>query len=86
MVHDYMSVCEGPACLGSPLTSRERQVLQLLAEGMTTKTIAWELSISPKTVDWCRNQLMRKLGITSIAGLVRYAIREGLTPLAAPNS
>ncbi len=67
---------EGPRCAG--LTARERQVVQLLAEGQTTKMVATELSLSPKTVDWHKGRIMKKLGIESIAGLVRFAIREGL--------
>lgn len=61
------------------LTSRERQVVQLLAEGKTTKQIARQLHVSPKTVDSNRRQVMKKLGISSVAELTKYAIREGLT-------
>jgi DNA-binding NarL/FixJ family response regulator len=51
----------------------------LLAEGNTTKQIALQLHISPKTVDSNRRQVMNKLGISSVAELTKYAIREGLT-------
>ena len=61
------------------LTARERQVVQLLAEGKTTKQIALHLHVSPKTVDSNRRQVMNKLGISSVAELTKYAIREGLT-------
>lgn len=61
------------------LTARERQVVQLLAEGKTTKQVALQLHVSPKTVDSNRRHVMTKLGITSVAGLTKYAIREGLT-------
>lgn len=61
------------------LTTRERQVIQLLAEGKTTKQIALQLHVSPKTVDSNRRQVMKKLGISSVAELTKYAIREGLT-------
>lgn len=61
------------------LTSRERQVLQLIAEGLSTKQVALRLSISPKTADANRRQIMKELGIHSIAELTKYAIREGLT-------
>ena len=61
-----------------PLTSRERQVLQLMAEGETTKEIATTLQVSTKTVEFHRYKIMEKLNIHSIAGLVRYAIRSGL--------
>ena len=65
----------------STLTPREREVLQLLAEGKTTKEIASRLHISVKTVETHRRKIMGKLDIGSIAELTKYAIREGLTPL-----
>ncbi len=65
----------------SILTARELEVLQLLAEGKTTKQIAFHLKISGKTVDTHRQQLMDKLGIHSIAELTKYALRERLTSL-----
>lgn len=61
-----------------PLSPRERQVLQLVAEGMTTKQIASVLSISVKTADSHRTRIMRKLDLHETASLVRYAIRSGL--------
>ena len=61
------------------LSVRERQVLQLIAEGNSTKDIAAQLSISAKTVESHRSKLMRKLDIHDTAGLVRYAIRRGVT-------
>lgn len=64
---------------GPDLTTREREVLQLIAEGLSTKMIAKELCLSGKTIDWHRSRIMRKLGIESVAGLVRYAMVEGLT-------
>jgi DNA-binding NarL/FixJ family response regulator len=66
----------------SLLTDREREVLQLIAEGKSTKVIARELFVSPKTIEWHRRQLMRKLCVESIAELVKYAISEGLTSVA----
>jgi DNA-binding NarL/FixJ family response regulator len=60
------------------LTSREREVLQLVAEGKTTKEIAAILDVSVKTADTHRTRLMQKLDIHDIAGLTRYAIRLGL--------
>lgn len=60
------------------LTSRERQVLQLVAEGKTTKEIATLLGVSVKTAESHRTHIMRKLEIHDTAGLVRYAIRRGL--------
>ena len=61
------------------LTTRERHIVQLLAEGKTTKQIALHLHVSPKTVDSNRRQVMDKLGISTVAELTKYAIREGLT-------
>lgn len=62
------------------LTPRQRQVLQLIAEGHTTQEIADTLTLSIKTVETHRVQLMERLGIHDLAGLVRYAIRTGITP------
>jgi DNA-binding NarL/FixJ family response regulator len=62
------------------LTDRERQVLQLLAEGRSAKQVATDLGVSIKTVETHRANIMRKLGKHSIADLTKYAIREGLTP------
>jgi DNA-binding NarL/FixJ family response regulator len=70
-----------PPQAGPALTPREREVMQLFSEGNGTKEVAWMLGISVKTVEAHRQNLMRKLGIHSIAELTRYAIREGLTPL-----
>jgi DNA-binding NarL/FixJ family response regulator len=61
-----------------PLSPREREVLQLIAEGSATREIAVALGISPKTAESHRAGIMRKLGIHGVAGLVRYAIRRGL--------
>lgn len=60
------------------LTPRQREVLQLVAEGHSTKDIAQKLNLSTKTVDTHRTELMQRLDIHDIAGLVRYAIRSGL--------
>ena len=62
-----------------PLTSREREVLQLISEGHTTKEVANVLGISAKTADSHRTRIMRKLDVHETAGLVRYAIRVGLS-------
>jgi DNA-binding NarL/FixJ family response regulator len=61
-----------------PLSVRERQVLQLVAEGNTSKDVATVLGISVKTAESHRNHIMDKLNIHDVAGLVRYAIRNGL--------
>ncbi len=63
----------------SNLTPREREVLQLIAEGKNVKTIASTLNVSVKTVEFHRQQIMHKLKIDHVAGLTKYAIREGLT-------
>jgi DNA-binding NarL/FixJ family response regulator len=67
--------------VGSILTSREREVLQLLAEGKSTKEISSCLNVSVKTIETHRKKIMEKLNIHNIAGLTKYAIREGLTTL-----
>ena len=67
----------------SPLTAREREVLQLLAEGRSTKEIAGLLNVSVKTVDTHRQHIMDKLHMHSIAALTKYAVREGLTGIGA---
>ena len=66
--------------IGRPeaLTSREREVLQLIAEGLTNRRIALELSLSVKTVEAHRTRLMSKLKVHNAAGLTRYAISRGL--------
>ncbi len=63
------------------LTPRQREVLQLVAEGHTTQEIARMMNLSTKTVETHRTQLMERLDIHDIAGLVRYAVREGLVIL-----
>ena len=63
------------------ITHREREVLQLLSEGMSTKEIAAHLQVSVKTVETHRKRIMEKLNIKSIAGLTRYAVKEGLVSL-----
>jgi DNA-binding NarL/FixJ family response regulator len=60
------------------LSSRQREILQLIAEGETTKGIALRLEVSPKTVEYHRAQLMQRLNIFDVPGLVRFAVRCGL--------
>lgn len=72
----------GPRATGDPfetLSPREYQVFTLLVEGLRAKEIAARLDLSPKTVDTYRSSLMRKLGIYSLAGLVKFAVRNKLT-------
>jgi DNA-binding NarL/FixJ family response regulator len=63
-----------------PLTPRQREVLKRMAEGRSTKEIAFDLGLSVKTVETHRAQIMERLGIRDVAGLVRYAMRTGLVP------
>ena len=63
----------------SLLSQREREVLQLMAEGKTTKQVGLKLHISPKTVEGHRLRIMEKLNMDSVAKLTKYAIQEGLT-------
>jgi DNA-binding NarL/FixJ family response regulator len=64
------------------LSAREREVLQMISEGHTSKSISANLTISSKTVDVHRNNIKKKLDIHTIAGLTKYAITKGLTDLA----
>jgi len=63
------------------LSPREREILQLVAEGKTSQEIAVRLSISPKTVDTYRSRLMGKIGVEDMAGLVKFAIQHGVISL-----
>jgi DNA-binding NarL/FixJ family response regulator len=63
------------------ISTREREVLQLVAEGRSTKEIAAALYVSIKTIETHRKQIMDKLNVHSIAGLTKYAVRLGITPL-----
>ncbi|NJP05199.1 MAG: response regulator transcription factor [Chloroflexaceae bacterium] len=78
VVADYVRRVGGEPSSLERLTPRQREVLQLIAEGHTTQDIAQTLTISVKTVETHRAQLMERLGIHDIVGLVRYAIRMGL--------
>ena len=72
----------GPSGPGSPLaevlTPRQREILQMVAEGKSTKEIAYRLGLSGKTVETHRTQIMQRLDIHDVPGLVRYAMRAGL--------
>ena len=82
VVDDYVkrlsTIADSPL---SSLTSREREVLQLISQGKTTKQIALNLHVSTKTIEANRRQVMEKLDVHSIAELTKYAVREGLTSL-----
>jgi DNA-binding NarL/FixJ family response regulator len=75
VVQAFLSKAELPR---DPLTSREREVLQLVAEGKSTKEIAQLLAISFKTAESHRTRIMKKTDIHETASLVRYAVRRGL--------
>lgn len=78
VVSDYVQRLRGDTAPAATLTPRQREVLQLVAEGLSTKEIARRLDLSVKTVDTHRSQLMKQLDIHEVAGLVRYALRSGL--------
>jgi DNA-binding NarL/FixJ family response regulator len=78
VVSDYVQRLRSDEPAPSPLTPRQREVLQLIAEGQSTKDIARRLDLSVKTVDTHRSPLMKQLDIHEVAGLVRYAMRAGL--------
>jgi len=81
IVSDYAGAVGTSAMPHATLTPREREVLQLIAEGMTTKQVAAHLNLNVKTVETHRRQVMEKIGADSVASLVRYALREGITTL-----
>ena len=78
VLNDYVSRLRKDEQPGDTLTPRQREVLKLIAQGMSTKEIARSLDLSEKTVDTHRSQLMKQLDIHEVAGLVRYAMRVGL--------
>ena len=82
MVEGYVQRVGGEPPKSDNLTPRQRQVLQLIAGGHSTKEIAFRLELSVKTVETHRAQLMDRLQIRDIAGLVKYAIRNGLVTAA----
>jgi len=75
---DYVQRLRGDDPPTGQLTPRQREIVQLVAEGLSTKEIARRLDLSVKTVDTHRSQVMKQLDIHEIAGLVRYALRTGL--------
>jgi DNA-binding NarL/FixJ family response regulator len=81
VVEGFLKTNGAPADNEVSLTAREREVLQLITEGITTRDIATQLHISVKTVETHRRQLMKKLDIYTVAELTKYAIRNGLTRL-----
>jgi len=82
VIKDYMQhVSDKDISPSQALTGREREVLQLIAEGHSTRQIANDLNISVKTVEARRRQIMEKLDLNNIADLIKFALREGLTSL-----
>ncbi len=78
LVDEYLD-CGTAASADNVLTERETEVIRMVANGKTSKEIAVAMNASVKTIDAYRRQIMRKLDFTSVAELVKYAIREGLT-------
>jgi len=83
VINDFLlgASAEEVTTVASLLSPREREVLQLIAEGWSTKQIASHLYVSIKTIETHRRQIMKKLDLHSIADLTKYAIREGLTSI-----
>jgi two-component system response regulator NreC len=81
LLDDYLTRVREGQHAGDPLTDREREVLRLIAEGLTSKEIAGRLAISPYTVERHRANAMAKLDLHNRADLIRYAIRKGLIDL-----
>ncbi|CUS36728.1 response regulator [Candidatus Nitrospira nitrificans] len=77
-IEAYREKSEGPADPLAKLSMRQREILQLVAEGQTTKDIAQRLNLSVKTVETHRSQLMERLDIHDVPGLVRFAMRVGM--------
>ena len=81
LVFQYLGAAEPEADPLAALSRRERQVLQMLAEGSSMQQIAEALSISLKTVETYRSRMMQKLGLRDFASLVKLAVRQGVVPL-----
>lgn len=82
VIEDYINqLAAGAPAPAGTLSDREREVLQLIAEGMTTKQIALKLGVSTKTIETHRQNIMNKLDLHSVAELTKYAIREGITEI-----
>jgi DNA-binding NarL/FixJ family response regulator len=78
VINSYLAHTNAVPGLLETLTSRQREILQLIAEGKSTKEIAFLLNLSIKTVEAHRSQIMNRLDIHDVSGLVRFAIRAGL--------
>lgn len=80
VISDYLHEKKAPDAL-HPLSSRERHVLQMLVEGKSAASVARDLHLSPRTIETYKARLMRKLGLSDLPSLVKFAVRHGLTPL-----
>ena len=80
VVTDYLHERRSPDSLNQ-LSSRERHVLQMLVEGRSAAAVARKLQLSPRTIETYKARLMRKLGLSDLPALVKFAVRHGLTPL-----
>lgn len=78
VVDDYVSRTSGATDPLAALTPRQREILQLVAEGHTSKEVAQRLGVSYRTIEVHRHQLMKRLGVHDLPGLVRFAVRVGL--------
>lgn len=81
LIDDYLSQSTEWRDPLERLTSREREILQLVAEGRTSNQIAQQLNLSIKTIDTYRSRIMHKINVTDLAGLIRFAIQHGLIGL-----
>jgi DNA-binding NarL/FixJ family response regulator len=79
VIQEYVEMKKGAE--REELTAKEREVLQLIAEGLSTKEIALKLSVSVPTIETHRQHIMAKLRLHTVAELTKYAIRSGLTSL-----
>jgi DNA-binding NarL/FixJ family response regulator len=80
VVTDYLHEKRAPDTLNQ-LSARERHVLQMLVEGKSAAAVARRLQLSPRTIETYKARLMRKLGLSDLPALVKFAVRHGLTPL-----
>jgi DNA-binding NarL/FixJ family response regulator len=80
VISDYLHEKRAPDALHQ-LSQRERHVLQMLVEGKSAASVARKLHLSPRTIETYKARLMRKLGLSDLPALVKFAVRHGLTPL-----
>jgi DNA-binding NarL/FixJ family response regulator len=80
VISDYLHDKRAPDALNQ-LSQRERHVLQMLVEGKSAASVARKLHLSPRTIETYKARLMRKLGLSDLPALVKFAVRHGLTPL-----